>query len=117
MDAWQNIEKAEEQFLTTLADHGGLASETGGMLRHCARCIDALRSEVERLREERDSYVRVLHETSVEKLKALSRAEAAEATLDDFIEAAEHYFNTGVADALRAVLNEKLNAQGDEGNG
>lgn len=44
MDAWQDIEKAEEQFLNTLADLGGLAPETAGMLRHCARLIKQMKA-------------------------------------------------------------------------
>lgn len=46
MDAWQDIEKAEEQFLFTLAENGGLAPETACMVRHCARVMENMRASL-----------------------------------------------------------------------
>ena len=44
--AWQSIETAEAEFLTNLADKGGLADPVPGMLRHCARLIAGKRPAV-----------------------------------------------------------------------
>ncbi|WP_141233515.1 hypothetical protein [Lysobacter antibioticus] len=101
----------------------------GGPDNHCttplytATDYDKLREEVERLRlwrdtlsEQADTNLRDWAAVKAQLVEERTRAEAAEATLDDFIEAAEHYFNTGTADALRAVLNDQINAQG-ESNG
>lgn len=43
MDAWTEIEKAEEQFLSNLAENGGLHPDLAGMLRHCSRFIAGLK--------------------------------------------------------------------------
>lgn len=74
---------------------------------------DALREEVERLQMLCYEISRDCNACANERNEQRARAEAAEAALDDFIEAAEHYFNTGTADALRAVLNDQINAQGE----
>jgi len=73
---------------------------------------EALRAEVERLREDRNALRSTVAEQEMRLGNEIDRAEAAEASLDDFIEATEHYFNTGETAPLRAALNDQ-----GQGNG
>ena len=55
MNAWQNIETAEVEFLNNLAEHGGLPNDVAGMLRHCARLVGT-RADGVRLRNALTEY-------------------------------------------------------------
>lgn len=74
---------------------------------YTAADYEALRAEVERLREDRNALRSTVAEQEMRLGNEIDRAEAAEASLDDFIEATEHYFNTGETAPLRAALNDQ----------
>lgn len=80
---------------------------------YTAADYDALWAERDELRRLANELEQSSNHRNMEAIQERARAEAAEAKVEDFIEAAEHYFSSGTAAALRAVLDAALNEGGE----